>query len=412
MVKVETHDVIIRYIRFRRGPSTNGGECSGDNLTLTNADKCIFDHCSFSWSTDEQANGWPATNVTFQWCIFSEALLNSTHSDNCDSAGPLQDHALGPLMGNTSKNITFYANLFAGNVGRNPQFAPTDGGRFQLVNNVIYDACFAVMNNGLNGKVMEINAIGNYIKEGPNSCDEHRNNILFKGDAKGYLKDNLTPYRNDGDPEWNASSEFRTCTPANTAFKADTPFETPALKTYSAVDAYKTVIDSAGANKSINNADLTVNNRDTIDLRAASYTKSGTARVGTKGLRVDSPSEVGGWPSYASATPYVDKDQDGMADAWEDEYGLNSSNGNDHNIDNDNDGYTNIEEFLNGTVPSLPTEIITPVKSGTGTHSKKSTKNYTLQGRRLGNELKKASGIRIEISTNGKMRFTVNHTRY
>jgi len=41
-----------------------------------------------------------------------------------------------------------------------------------------------------------------------------------------------------------------------------------------------------------------------------------------------------------------------MPDAWEIRYGLDASNAKDSSTDNDGDGYTNIEEYLNGTYPA------------------------------------------------------------
>lgn len=48
-----------------------------------------------------------------------------------------------------------------------------------------------------------------------------------------------------------------------------------------------------------------------------------------------------------------DSDGDGMPDGWEVEYGLNPLI-NDANDDNDNDGYTNLEEYVRGTSPLDP----------------------------------------------------------
>jgi hypothetical protein len=47
----------------------------------------------------------------------------------------------------------------------------------------------------------------------------------------------------------------------------------------------------------------------------------------------------------------VDSDGDGMPDDWEKARGLNPNNPSDGSADTDEDGYTNVEEFLNGTDP-------------------------------------------------------------
>ena len=90
---------------------------------------------------------------------------------------------------------------------------------------------------------------------------------------------------------------------------------------------------------------------DSVDQRVLDDVLSGTAREGTEGRRVDHPDDVGGWPAIASGTPYLDADLDGMADLWEDTHGLDKSDGSDGNDDPDGDGYTNLEEYLNQTVP-------------------------------------------------------------
>ena len=46
----------------------------------------------------------------------------------------------------------------------------------------------------------------------------------------------------------------------------------------------------------------------------------------------------------------VDSDGDGMPDAWEQEHGLNPNDGADGSLDGNGDGYTNVEDYLNGLV--------------------------------------------------------------
>jgi hypothetical protein len=68
---------------------------------------------------------------------------------------------------------------------------------------------------------------------------------------------------------------------------------------------------------------------------------------------IDSQDEVGGWPELKTKPAPSDRDRDGMPDQWEKDHGLNPDDASDGNRDRDNDGYTNLEEYLNGLVPSL-----------------------------------------------------------
>ena len=68
-----------------------------------------------------------------------------------------------------------------------------------------------------------------------------------------------------------------------------------------------------------------------------------------KGI-ITNPSQVGGYPEY-KGTPYKDSDGDGMPDDWEKAHGLNPNDPSDASGDLNGDGYTNIEEFINGTDP-------------------------------------------------------------
>ena len=60
----------------------------------------------------------------------------------------------------------------------------------------------------------------------------------------------------------------------------------------------------------------------------------------------------------------LDDDNDGMPDAWELQYGLNPFNANDAWDDNDQDGYSNIIEYIMGTNPLIAMGINEVVKRG------------------------------------------------
>ncbi len=70
-----------------------------------------------------------------------------------------------------------------------------------------------------------------------------------------------------------------------------------------------------------------------------------------RGKLLDSQDEVGGWPELKSKPALKDLDRDGMADAWEVANNLDPKKPEDRNGDADNDGYTNLEEYLISLCP-------------------------------------------------------------
>jgi hypothetical protein len=89
---------------------------------------------------------------------------------------------------------------------------------------------------------------------------------------------------------------------------------------------------------------LLIDNRDALDSRAvADY----SANTGT--IRKASAFNQNWYPVLATGTAYIDTDHDGMADYWEQaRFGSLVRNGAE---DIDGDGYTDLEDFLNGTKP-------------------------------------------------------------
>jgi hypothetical protein len=63
--------------------------------------------------------------------------------------------------------------------------------------------------------------------------------------------------------------------------------------------------------------------------------------------------QVGGYPEYRGM-PYQDSDNDGLPDGWETQHGLNPRDASDASGDLNGDGYTNVEDFINGLDPRAP----------------------------------------------------------
>ncbi|HEX2860237.1 MAG TPA: hypothetical protein VHN79_01300 [Lacunisphaera sp.] len=161
--------------------------------------------------------------------------------------------------------------------------------------------------------------------------------------------------------------------------RVDQPFPHATLPIVTAQEAYAHVLANAGA---------TLPHRDPVDLRIIESVRTGVIPARTvdpttkkearfygyeekwvnalddyaaKGY-VTNPSEVGGWPDYRG-TPYTDTDRDGLPDAWETAHGLNPKDASDATADLNGDGYTNIEDFINGLDPRAPRKDWTDLKN-------------------------------------------------
>lgn len=370
-ITIRSNDIIIRYLKMRYGPAKKVflkkheycEDCAGcdksENISIRgkSAYNIVIDHCSLSWSADNNASVWSDPfNITFQYCIFSEGLLNSSHSH--------PNHSKGLLVGGGTDKLTVYRNLFAHNSDRNPWVKANDEdfntSVFQVVNNVNYNWGYRAFDNGTDYSEhwapkpghTKVNIIGNYFKPGP-STEKTNLEIQAGGiNVKLYVNDNIGPFRSaDSLNQWNnvglkyadldMQANSGTHAPPE-KFQAEKPFDTPELPIIFATDAYNLVLEQAGAIKPM---------RDEVDLRVTEEVRSGSGKI------PDYP-VYENLPALAKGEPYPDHDQDGMDDHWEKEYGLNSNDPNDRNLDPDKDGYTNLEEFLNESDPTLISTIL------------------------------------------------------
>jgi hypothetical protein len=139
-------------------------------------------------------------------------------------------------------------------------------------------------------------------------------------------------------------SEINIVDPDARQYVVSTRHPADPITTTSAETAYNEVLAKAGAAVGLSCDGSFFTRRDKIDVRIINDVKNSTGKV------IDDPSQVGGWIIPAAGTPCDDSDHDGMPDAWEQANGFNP-NVADGTGDLDGDGYTNLEEFLNGTNP-------------------------------------------------------------
>lgn len=136
-LSVFTHNVVVRGLRIR--PAEGLHTQSPDNRDCVaiqqGSNHVIFDHCSFSWSTDENVSLWGPNvqNVTVQWCNMTEALFRGIH--------PKGPHGMGLLCGNGAEKFSAHHNLLAHNNGRNPLFL--EGTDLEFVANTVFDWGYA-----------------------------------------------------------------------------------------------------------------------------------------------------------------------------------------------------------------------------------------------------------------------------
>lgn len=323
-LEILTHDVIVRHVRVRPGPHAVEACCSGAiGLYTAEAHDIILDHISASWGSDETIDAEEATNVTFQWGIVSEPLLDG---------GPGKSGRARNMLFTKSGNVSIHHSLFAMGRFRNPQIKPGyENAVADVVNNVLYSPEWEyVVSFGDEWSAVRANMVGNY-KIAGTSIDSDRLVHLFKESGRGlsiYAADNFDETYMpgpDSDPrEALESSDW-------SAMAADR-FDAPPVRTTAPAIAYGEVLAGAGATKP---------KRDAADIRVVQAVKNRTGA-----LLVNNPEDVGGWPALQKGQPYSDLDRDGVSDAWERSNGMNLNDAKDGAKDFDGDGWTNLEEFL------------------------------------------------------------------
>ena len=387
--QVDTHDVIVRHMRFRRGETLVWHR--EDSFGGNPVGNIMIDHCSCEWGLDENISFYrhmfdlgdgkdkrkePTVNVTIQNTISAKALDTWNHS-------------FGSTIG--GENTTFMRNLWADNTGRNPSIGW--GGVFNFVNNVVYNWVHRTADGGEYTTMS--NFINNYYKPGPLTPKEgavaHR---IIKSESRSV---NLFPFKQYGRiyATGNVMEGFPEITRDNwkggiqtgdkdgdldetelAMMRSYEPFEMPFVTIMGADKAFEWVLQNAGA---------TIPCRDIVDQRITEEVRTGVPYFVDKyekvvkdnpygnmwGLSpksqdqdglfkyrrlpkdsykkgiITDPRQMGGYPTYGEWTSRTDSDGDGMPDEWETANGLNPNDPSDANGDCTGDGYTNIEKYIN-----------------------------------------------------------------
>ena len=376
-VWINTHDVVIRYMRFRRG-ETNVGR-RDDAIGGNPVGNIMIDHVSASWGLDENMSMYRhmyndstgkaeekfgTANITIQNSIFSESL-------------DTYNHGFGSTLG--GENCSFMRNLWADNAGRNPSIGWNSV--FNFVNNVVFNWVHRSTDGG-DYRAM-FNIINNYYKPGPLTPrnepigyrilkpESGRSKLKYQVYGRAYVTGNIVEGNERVTKDnWDGGVQVEERADAGTyrdAMRVSSPLPMPQLTIMPATEAYRYVLVNAGA---------TLPRRDAVDVRIVEQARTGiikyregitlpAAQFKHRRLPVDSykqgiitdVSQVGGYPVYAG-TPHKDTDCDGLPDEYETRHGLNPRNAADAAAISKS-GYSHIEVYLNetagttGTTPSV-----------------------------------------------------------
>jgi hypothetical protein len=187
-----------------------------------------------------------------------------------------------------------------------------------------------------------VNYIGNYYKPGPDTEVKYGIKAINPGTpgAGIFVQGNIGPQRDN-----NNLPEINIIEPESRQFVVAKPFSAESITITTALEAYSQVLANAGAIRGLNCDGTFFLRRDSIDRRIVEDVNHETGRI------IDDPAQVGGWLIISPATPCSDSDHDGMPDLWERKYDFDFNDPSNASKDINGNGYTNIEEFLNGTDP-------------------------------------------------------------
>jgi hypothetical protein len=336
-LNISGSNIVVRHVRFRVGDEINQNNPA---LNFSNGQKAIFDHCSFSWSVEENVNITDVDSISLQWCINSESLYNSVHTKGA--------RAYAAQWG--GENSSYHHNLLAHHNSRMPRQNGNTANDFQLTfdyrNNVHYNwgNSGAFYGGGVEQNLgfSHSNLINNYYLPGPATTTTKDQqyfcapsgardavasanmggNLFLYGPGLWWLSGNVMKDNPDKTSDnfsglnpsaavnhvVNGTSDPKPSTyfNATSEFLITAPF---AVTTTSAEEAFEQVLASAGA---------TLPMRDSIDQRIVRETRTQTAVFG--GTKVTSGAGISKGKGSGIIDTQSDTKPDGVAvhrfNAW------------------------------------------------------------------------------------------------
>lgn len=301
-------NTIVRYMRFRGSINMPRGACT---VVIDSLNNIILDHISIEWGRWDNLHIKHSTNITLQYCMVAESL---------------DPQRFGALI-ERPEFVTIHHSLFADNQSRNPKAKA----KIEYINNVVYNWGTSGFVGGHSAEDHYQDLVGNYFIAGPNSTDNFL--AMFTATDHVYQRDNYVDLNKDGKLNGKPVTDNDFVKETATMLKTPSMLPKSSVRIGTPLQAYQIVLKEAGASLK----------RDAVDQRIIGYVSS----LGKQGQIFKNEADAGGQPMpAANLTTVKDSNHNGIPDSWENNQTLNSDNA----AKVDANGYTKLEEYLNGLV--------------------------------------------------------------
>ncbi|MFK7924894.1 MAG: T9SS type A sorting domain-containing protein [Bacteroidia bacterium] len=328
-IQIWTSDVLVQHIGVRPGDGPGTDYRNRDGLQINGTSgrvgNIVLDHVSLAWGMDESLDLWGLLgDVTVKNCIIAQAMRDPFELDGQPSYGNL----IGPYDQQTRVSIT--GSYYAGNRDRQPL---SRSPQLIFANNMLYDRVlrFVYLSNraayGSGGFSTKSTVVGNAFIEGPDMSYSlpHERPITF--DKNGQLNSSQLYVDANWWSEQSYTNQWTYVKDANSQIQASTPptwipgfqYETDPQKIREHVKS------QAGARPL---------DRNYLDQELFDHLENLSKAVVT--CVSGCPQSAGGWPVLNSQYRALDIPAN-------------------PNGDDDQDGYTNLEEWLHAFARGVET---------------------------------------------------------
>ncbi|MFL0357233.1 hypothetical protein ACI5KX_12235 [Erythrobacter sp. GH1-10] len=367
---------IIRHIRARLGEHPDRPSPNGDAIRWNSTNFQIADHVSAMFGTDESFEGGCQT-CTVQWSIIGPNICrdagHSSTSFHCKTFffKPAKDLTLAYNLSQhgEQRGINIAPGSFPFNYGEEAQI--------DVIGNFVYNF---VQESGLVSNQYAhpiVNYISNTTYEGPRFVTGGNGNfgaaLYTNVDTFGHgfrinAQDNISPF-NSSTADFKGYFGFFKGTTPGSVCNASNGLKDCSVTGLDVVRSGRMVSARGAARNWLQSwmlVDYRQAQRNVLSFAGADRCRDGRCRDNVDEMFIEDVQTCdrsprlfeSGWTSTVAATggyarlrstggPSVDSDNDGMPDAWENQFSGTNANVWDANDDPDGDGYPNIEEYLN-----------------------------------------------------------------